>query len=102
MNKNKYWKLNIKNFILFCEFYEIPLEQCNSGAEISDWIFQVTKKTWCTDQILAELVRSLNEILDPQQNFCSWGENKIVPENKMEALLSLKTRYGLKKEGGEE
>jgi hypothetical protein len=54
-------------------FYEVDLERCRTSAEVLDWIAQVAGKTWCTDSIVAGLVRGLDELLDLQGRLCSGG-----------------------------
>jgi hypothetical protein len=56
--------------------YEVYLDDCKTSAQIADWIFQVSKKTWATDSILAGLVRALDAILAPKSHICSNGVDK--------------------------
>lgn len=56
--------------------YEIDLNECNTSAEILDWIFQVAGKSWATDKTIADLIRALEDLIDPQQNICSWGVDR--------------------------
>lgn len=60
--------------------YYIDLERCKTCAEILDWIIQVSKKTWCTPDILSDLVLKLDYLLDIQANFCSSGFDKGLVE----------------------
>lgn len=97
----KIWELDKNNHTLYCSedgrrFYGVTLEHCNSGAAIADWIFQVSKKSWCANELLGELVRELNRILDPQKNFCSWGENKTIGYGQMHDFLNARYKEVLK------
>lgn len=58
--------------------YYVEISRCNSSAEILDWIIQVSKKTWVTDNILASLVRRLDHYIDLQANVCSYGRDGKV------------------------
>ena len=59
--------------------YWVDLDRVRSSAEVLDWIAQISKKTWCTEKILANLVWALDDILDLQQNYCSFGiERKLT------------------------
>jgi len=53
--------------------YEVALEECASSAEMLDWIMQVANKTWADDEVVAGLVRALNEVLRPQGTLCANG-----------------------------
>jgi hypothetical protein len=76
------WRYNAKTLVL--EYYdedgkfgyEVDLERCNSSAEVLDWIFQLETKNWCGYEYLGQLVRALGDLLDPQANICSGGEDK--------------------------
>jgi hypothetical protein len=54
----------------------VPLDRCRTSAEVADWIFQISSKTWATDAVLAGLVRALRTLLDPQATLCSFGEER--------------------------
>ncbi len=56
--------------------YDIDLKQCTTSAEVLDWIMQVEEKRWATDQVLAEFVREIRRILNPQATLCSWGKEQ--------------------------
>ena len=53
--------------------YEVDLERCRTSAQVLDWIAQVSKKTWASDAILADLVRKLDDILNLQGSMCSFS-----------------------------
>jgi hypothetical protein len=58
------------------DLYEIALEQCNSSAEILDWIGQLDGKNWTTAEDMGYLVEALDDLLSLQSNFCSGGEEQ--------------------------
>lgn len=47
----------------------------HSSAETLDWICQVAGKRWA-DDILARLVRALDDVLRPQARLCSFGRRR--------------------------
>jgi len=53
--------------------YEIDLECCQTSAAVLDWIMQVANKAWATDSVIADLVRALNRIIEPQAKLCSFA-----------------------------
>lgn len=53
--------------------YYIELERCGTSAQVLDWIVQISKKTWADDKCVANLVRILDDVLDLQANYCSFG-----------------------------
>lgn len=53
--------------------YDIELDRCLTATEIADWIFQINGKIWCTPKVMKDFVSAIEEILDPQENVCSWG-----------------------------
>ncbi|MFH1629661.1 MAG: hypothetical protein ABIE47_13180 [Pseudomonadota bacterium] len=75
-----FWKFNKKALTLDLEAYpggyQVDLERCNTSAEVLDWIIQISKKTWATDEILSDLVRQLDQCLHLQKNLCSCGVDK--------------------------
>jgi hypothetical protein len=53
--------------------YCVDLDECNSSAEVLDWIFQIFKKTWCTEKTIRDLLLQMEKHLNPQANLCSFG-----------------------------
>lgn len=53
--------------------YEIDLQCCQTSAAMLDWIMQVANKIWATDSVIADLVRALNRIIEPQAKLCSFA-----------------------------
>jgi hypothetical protein len=80
MNKTTWgdWELDKEALVLRHKeiLYEIYLDECNSCAQILDWIIQVSQKTWATNDVIGELVRGLDDILDIQGNFCGGGQSR--------------------------
>ena len=75
------WTFNREMFCLVYEgdggeWYEIELCTFTDSAAILDWILQVTSKTWMPAQGMADLLKAINDIFCPQQNYCSWGKNR--------------------------
>ncbi len=92
------WKFNKSNLTITLTEpygYEIDLERCNSSAEVLDWIVQIAKKTWATDAIVADLVRTLDRLLDLQGNLCSFGMDKkgFVAKRFLESREGQEHRY---------
>lgn len=56
--------------------YQIDVETCTSSAEVLDWICQIYKKHWVTEQVVFDLVEQFNVILDPQSTLCSGGHEQ--------------------------
>jgi len=81
-----YWKYNPNNLTLEIAKkgaypksnpYYVDLEQCNTSAEMLDWIFQLKNKTWCSDKDIADLLRAFDDLMDTVQGkVCSGGINR--------------------------
>ena len=69
------WTYDKKNLQLVCDYYYIDLEECTTCAQVLDWIFQWSNKNE-TDESCRDLLRALDELLDPQANLCSWGVDR--------------------------
>jgi hypothetical protein len=72
------WKYHPENLTLECRdergfIYEVDLERCSTSAEVLDWIFQVSKKTWATADIVKDLLTAFDDLLSPQARLCSFG-----------------------------
>jgi hypothetical protein len=70
--------------------YEVDLEGCTTPAQVLDWIVQVSKKTWATDLVIADLVRALDDLLDMQGTMCPFGQARHV--NVKRALAGRRAR----------
>jgi len=54
---------------------------------VLDWIFQI----WGHDfdgQLIPGLLRAIRDILDPQANLCSWGENKRLTKAAIRRMVT--------------
>lgn len=74
------WKYRKSNLTLWCQKYqyEIDLEKITDSAKMLDWIFQVNSKTWAQDDpaVMSDLINALDDLLEPQANYCSWAKDK--------------------------
>ncbi|MEA5566898.1 hypothetical protein [Anabaena sp. UHCC 0399] len=79
------WVFNSENLTLNNEAqgYEIDLEEIYSSAEILDWIYQVFGRNWGNSKTIYDLLCAFNEIVDPQANYCSFGEDKKSDGGKL-------------------
>lgn len=82
------WTLDEKRLVLEYDQYEVDLERSLTGAQVCDWIFQVAHKNWATPEVTAGLVRALDDLLQPQANLCSGGENKELSNAKLRRLVA--------------
>jgi hypothetical protein len=57
--------------------YEVDLEQCNTSAEILDWLCQVSHKVWCTREDTGYLLQAIDDLLDPQAHVGSNGVEQV-------------------------
>ena len=66
------------------EPYYVPLKRCATSAQCLDWILQVAKKTWCTPQMLYDLVEQIELACrevhgkSAQSVFCPGGSYREV------------------------
>lgn len=75
------WTLHRETFCLVYkgnagEWYEIELSTFTDSAAILDWIYQVTSKTWMPARGITDLLKAINDIFYPQENYCSWGQDR--------------------------
>lgn len=73
------WKL--RGYTLFYNVtrnyrYVVDLERCQTSAQTLDWIAQIAAKTWADDQVVAGLVRALDDVLQLQATRCGCGVEK--------------------------
>lgn len=90
------WRFNPSNLCL--EFhhngrwmYEIDLEECKTSAEVLDWVFQISQKTWASPGIVHSMLAALSDLLEPQESLCSGGEEQ-GPLNVKRALSRIGAR----------
>lgn len=81
------WTLNVGVYTLEHDDYEVDLEQCTTSAEVLDWIAQVATKPWATDEVIAGLVRALNDVLAPQEHLCSSGQHLRLSGKELKRLV---------------
>ncbi|WP_345390935.1 hypothetical protein [Haloechinothrix salitolerans] len=67
--------------------YYVDLERCTTSAEVLDWIAQVAEKPWANDEVLAGLVRALNDVLAPQEHLCSRGKHLTLSGKQLRQLV---------------
>ena len=67
--------------------YPVDLEQFTTSAQVLDTIIQVAEKTWATDEVLAGLVRAINDLLRPQGTLCSSGTNKSLTSTEIRSRI---------------
>lgn len=63
--------------------YEVDLERCDTPAKMLDFIMQVSSKakTYSSEDV-GDLVRALEEILQPQATICSFGRASALNVKK--------------------
>lgn len=78
MTRNSRWKLDKSNWTLLHigTHYEIDLETITTSAQLADWIFQVSRKTWATTEDRSDLLEAFQEILNPQETLCPFGMSR--------------------------
>jgi hypothetical protein len=79
------WRL--KSYSLAHDRYWVDLERCLSSAQVLDWIAQVAGKSWATDEVLAGLVRALNDVLYLQGHLCGWGVDHELSKAQVRKLV---------------
>ena len=61
--------------------YEIDLERLIDSASVLDFIFQIKHKSWCTPELMMNLLECFDKACELFQNssvqgtFCTWGMN---------------------------
>lgn len=67
------WKLSGSNLILKSQNWRVIDLECDSSAEILDWIFHYRGRL--DTQEKADLLDAIEEILHPRKNYCSSGQD---------------------------
>jgi len=62
--------------------FEVDLEDMTDSAQMLDWIFQVFAATG-DEKDICDFLWALEEILDPQSNYCSNGFGKAADPRKL-------------------
>lgn len=71
------WTFNRENYTLeHPNSYYIDLERCRTSAETLDRIFQISKKSWATPEVVSGMLNALNDLLRPQATLCSFGDER--------------------------
>jgi hypothetical protein len=88
------WRYNQENLTLTLEWtngpfdptrsclYDIDLEKCGTTAQMLDWICQVSRKCFVGNDDVANLVEAFKDLINPQQNLCSFGIGKTLDVKK--------------------
>ena len=88
------WYLDTENPALVFQFenveYDIPLDKCNTSAQILDWIYQIYHKSWAKPYDVYNLLRAFNDIADIQHFVCSFGIERAKGNNfKMDERVKM-------------
>jgi hypothetical protein len=57
--------------------YEIDRDSCVTCDGLLDWVFNVANKPWCSNEDLGQLIRLMDEVIDPQGTMCSFGIDMV-------------------------
>jgi hypothetical protein len=69
--------------------YAIPLGKMTDSAHMLDRIFQLSKKSWVTNEIRGDLLRAFHDLFNPQATLCSGGhDKKLDAKAHLRKLLS--------------
>lgn len=63
--------------------YYVDLRRITDSAKALDWIVQLSKKSWVTEEDLGFLVKALDYILGFQQRYCGGGVGHDVDTEKL-------------------
>jgi hypothetical protein len=64
--------------------YEIDVERCRNSAETLDWLYQVLYKSWCSPQVIFDVMWALEQACQKyhresvQGTFCGLGIDRRV------------------------
>jgi hypothetical protein len=73
----------LRTFVHAAGYYEIERDDAGAScAELCDWIFQVANMSSISDESLGQLVRLMDEVLDPQATMCSDGIDRVVERRR--------------------
>lgn len=64
------------------------LLDCTSSAEVLDMISHFAHKSWATDEILAGLVRAVDDILQPQHHLCPSGQDRRITPSDIQRMIT--------------
>jgi hypothetical protein len=81
------WTLDLPTFSLELDDYQVPLDEMVDSAHVLDWIFQIAQKGWATTEVLAGLVRAIDDLHHPQANICSNETDRVsTPEQARDRI----------------
>jgi hypothetical protein len=85
------WFLNTNGPVLSVDFgeaeqYWIPLDGPITAAGTLDWIAQIAGKSWAAAADVGDLVRSLDYLLEFQENLCGFGRAGAIEDPELLAL----------------
>lgn len=83
------WRLDTGSYVLYAlrpYRYEVDLEKCLTSAGVLDCIMQIAGKAWADDELLAGLIRALDDVLNPQSNLCPGGTSKRITRARTREL----------------
>jgi hypothetical protein len=69
------------------EAYYVDLNDCLNSAEMLDWIYQVAGKSYASDEVIAGLIRALNDVMMPQASLCSFGQSLEITHQDVALLV---------------
>ncbi|MGB7307869.1 MAG: hypothetical protein WBC67_02280 [Candidatus Acidiferrales bacterium] len=77
------WEYDAKYHVLALDdadgnHYEINILDFGTSAGVLDWIFQVAGKTWVKPVQLGNLIKAIDDLVEPQANLCSGGHSKTL------------------------
>ena len=67
------WITNEKNG------YGWDCERMNDSASVLDFIVQISKKTWSTNDCVRDAIKLLDRVFDVQGSWCGGGQNRTKP-----------------------
>lgn len=87
------WKLDEDGPSLYLnhrgvELYRIDLNRIRNSADMLDWIFQVSNKTWATARVVSGLLDAFEDIFSPQANLCPSGKDKTLPAGFLRKVVN--------------
>jgi hypothetical protein len=76
------WTLDAKSLTLDLQSdrhsYQIGLETITDSAQMLDWVFQIRRKRWATNDIVGDLINAFEDIFSPQGCLCGMGVGKTI------------------------
>lgn len=91
------WSLDTENYTLLritddeTSDYPVDLDKCLDSANVLDWVLHLDGRAG-SDQVTLGLLRALNDLLEPQQNLCSYGKHAELSSSAMCDLVDAYVR----------